>query len=211
MAGEQLPQAREAAVFLKVGSRVVEGAWHVLNVDRIAARGRLIPESAERFEIALERHQVEASPEFERRLLELRKRRLPFAAFERTEIRDEIIEAAVVDLDVRIAEKRREIVGVGAHPRILKIDDIQAAFVEHQVAAVIVAVAQHARLRSELVRDCRPLPGERLSLSGRQADSAIGLDKMADEKVKLPRKLLDIERDAVRQVTIRRRGRAVCG
>src|SRR5688572_11949961 len=62
-------------------AHVVQGARNVLNVNRILPRGRLIAEGAERLEIALQRHQVEASS----KLLRLRRS----AALKRQEIRNQ--------------------------------------------------------------------------------------------------------------------------
>ncbi len=108
----------------------------------------------------------------------------------------------VRDVDVRIAQQRRQIVGVGPHPRVLKVDDVQAAIAQHEVAAVIVAMAQHARLGRELFDDRLPFRGERGSLGFAQCRAAIPFDEVLDEVLELPRELLDIERHTVGQVLI---------
>ena len=64
----------------------------------------------------------------------------------------QLVELAIGDVDVRVAQQRHEIVGVGPHARVLEVDDVEAAVAQHQVAAVIVAMAEHARLGRELVR-----------------------------------------------------------
>ena len=89
-------------------------------------------------------------------------------------------------------------------PRVLEVDDVEAAVAQHQVAAVIVAVAEHARLGGQLVDDRRPLrraaPPVRVR---RERDAAVALEEVLREEVELPRQLLDVERDAVRQVAVR--------
>ena len=71
---------------------------------------------------------------------------------------NQLVDALLRQVDVRIAQQRRQIVGVGPHARVLEIDDVQAAIVQHQIAAVIVAMAQHARLARELVGDRSATP-----------------------------------------------------
>ena len=113
--------------------------------------------------------------------------------------------SASLDVHVRVAQQRREIVGVRPQPRILKVDDVQPAVVQHEVAAVIVAVAQDARLRGQLVRNRRPLLVE-APLRSRlaQADAPIGLEEVPDEEVELPGQLLDVEGDAIREIGVGR-------
>ena len=117
----------------------------------------------------------------------------------------EIVELAVREIDVRIAQQRHQIVGVRAHPRVLEVDDVQPPVVQHQVAAVVVAMAEHARLGGELVGDAPAIPRASASRSAASAcTSAIALDEMAGEEVELPRQLLDVEGDPIRQVAVAR-------
>ena len=73
---------------------------------------------------------------------------------------------------------------------------------QHQVPAVIVAVAQHARLGGKLLGDRLPFLGERAALGLGQHRAPVVLDEMPDEEVELPGQLLDVERDPIRQVPI---------
>ena len=102
------------------------------------------------------------------------------------------------EIDVGIAQQRCQIVGIRAHACVLKVDHEQAAFVQHQVAAVIVAMAQDARLVRQLLHDARPLFGERRSRGRGKRDAAIADEKVLDEELELPRQLLDVEGHAVR-------------
>ncbi len=67
-----------------------------------------------------------------------RRRRL---SFYREEVGDEVLDRLVGQIHVRVAQQRHEVVGVRAHAGVLEIDDVQPAVVEHQIAAVIVAMA----------------------------------------------------------------------
>ena len=71
---------------------------------------------------------------------------------------------------------------------------------QHQVAAVIVAVAEDGRLRRELADDDGELLAQRGALIVGQRDAAVRLEEVLREEVELPRQLLDVERDAVGQV-----------
>ena len=76
---------------------------------------------------------------------------------------------------------------------------------QHQVAAVVVAVAEHARLGRQLLDERRELLAQRRRARvGGIDDAAIGLDEVLDEEVELPGQLLDVEGDAVGQVLGRR-------
>src|SRR2546423_13469772 len=134
----------------------VERSRNVLDVDRILPRGRLEAERAERLQIALESHEVEAPPE----LLRI-ARRGEAAVAKRKEERDQPVDLRLGEINVGVAQQRHEIVRVGSHPRVLEVDDVETSVVEHQVAAVIVAMAQHARVRRELLGDRGVLPGKR--------------------------------------------------
>ena len=89
-------------------------------------------------------------------------------------------------------------------PRVLEVDDVQAAVVQHQIAAVIVAMAEHARLRGELLGDRLPFVGERRAFGRRQRRRRGSPRRSACEEVELPGQLLDVEGHPVRQVRVRR-------
>ncbi len=113
---------------------------------------------------------------------------------------NQVVDARLRKVDVRIAQQGRQVVGVGAHARVLEIDDAEAPIVEHQIAAVIVAMAQHARLVGELAGNHHRLLLERAARRRRQPDAAVGLQKMFYEKIQLPHQLVSIERNAERDV-----------
>ena len=58
----------------------------------------------------------------------------------------------LVPLDVRVAQERHEIVGHGAVHRVLEVEHAGIGLAHHEVARVVVAVHEHARLR-EVVRE----------------------------------------------------------
>src|SRR5579864_3553983 len=93
--GEQLTEALEPRIPLEVRARVPQGTRHVLNVDRVTPRDRLVTEGPERFQVALQRHEVEPPPEFGGLIL-------PRAALQRQEVRDQVVELAIGDVHVRI-------------------------------------------------------------------------------------------------------------
>ena len=121
-------------------------------------------------------------------------------AFERQKVGDEVVELTLADVDVGIAQQRDEIIGVGAEARILEVDDVEVAVVEHQIAAVIVAVAQHARLRRQLADDRGPFLRQCRHLRWMQPDTAIRDNEMTHEVLQLPGQFLDIECHSIRQV-----------
>ena len=211
MRRQQFAQAAEARVALHVAAHVVQRARDVLDVHRVAARDRLEAERAERLQVALQRHQVEAPAE----LLRLRRRAAAArGSAQREEERDQLLDLLLREIHVGVAQQRHQIVGVGAHPRVLEVDDVEPPLVQHQVAAVIVAMAQHARLGGQFLGDRRELGGQRLARRGRQRGAAIALEKVLGEELQLPGQLLDVERDAVRHVRrlkpARRRAAAAC-
>src|SRR5262245_50944201 len=57
-------EPREAVVLLEVRAHVTQRPWNVLDVDRIPARCRLIPERAQCLQVALHGHQIETAAEF---------------------------------------------------------------------------------------------------------------------------------------------------
>src|SRR4051812_7377750 len=60
---QQVPQPSEPGMATQIGAHIVQRARHVLDVDRIAARRGLKSERTERFEVALQGHQIETEPE----------------------------------------------------------------------------------------------------------------------------------------------------
>src|SRR5437763_14876867 len=97
MRREQFPQTGKSRVLFEGGSRVAGCAWHVLDIHRVTARHRLIPEGAERLQVSLERHQIEAPPELV----------AVGAPFQREKICNEFVELAIGDVDVGISQQRR--------------------------------------------------------------------------------------------------------
>ena len=73
-------------------------------------------------------------------------------------IRDQIIYLPLGDVDVGIAQERHEVVRVGSQPRILEIDDEQPAVVQHQVAAVVVAMDRQRVVRRRALPRARSIP-----------------------------------------------------
>ena len=85
---------------------------------------------------------------------------------------------------------------------------------QHQVAAVIVAMAEHARFAGQFLDDRRPLGAECLALRVAERRALVGNEVVLDEELELPRELLDVERDLVGRVSRRRaatRRAAACG
>src|SRR5204863_5688324 len=109
-------QAGEARISNEVPAREIERPRYVLDVHGVLPRGGLEPERAERLQIALQRHQVEAPPE----LLGVARPCLPAVA-EREEEGNQPLDLRLGEIDVRVAEQRDQVVGVGAEPRILEV------------------------------------------------------------------------------------------
>ena len=156
-------------------------------------------ERAKGFQIALQRHHVEAPAE----LGPCRRRRRVDAA-SREEIVDQLVDLGLGQVDVGIAQERHQIVGVGTQPGVLKIDDVEPTGQHHQISAVVIAMAQHARF-------CRQLDGQSMKFSrqclvGRlgEAGPAIGPHVVLHEEIELPRELLPVEGSAIRQIRVRR-------
>src|SRR3954469_13910600 len=118
MIREQFAKAIEPRVLREVRLRVAQGARDVLDVDRVLSRDRLVPEGAERLQVALQRHQIEPAPEF------LHVHRFAVTLLQRQEVRDQLVQLAIGDVDIRVSEQRHQVVGVGSHTRVLEIDDI---------------------------------------------------------------------------------------
>ncbi len=68
----------------------------------------------------------------------------------------------------------------------------------HQVPAVVVPVAQHARLGGQLRGHSRPLDAERGAFSRSQTCPSVPFQEVLDEEIQLPRELFDVERQAIR-------------
>ena len=192
---QQFVQPREARIALQRIAHVAQRARHVLDVDRVLARRRLVAEGAHRLQVALQRHQVEAGAE------------VGFgdaAALERQEVGDQLVDRDVVQVDVGIAQQRGQVVGVRAHARVLEVDQVELTLRQHQVAAVVVAVAEHARLGRQLLDDHLELAADGVELGLRQHRVAVRRQVVPEEEVQLPGQLLDVEGDAVGQVGRRR-------
>ena len=71
---------------------------------------------------------------------------------------------------------------------------------QHQVAAVVVAMAEHAGLGGQFLDDRRELLAERRARRRRRRRAAVGLEEVLHEEVQLPGELVDVERDAVGHV-----------
>ena len=70
------------------------------------------------------------------------------AARELEKVGDQLFDRLLLELDVRVLQQGREVVGAGSHPCILKIEDVETILMQHQVAAVVITVAEDARLGS---------------------------------------------------------------
>src|SRR6476469_9420728 len=109
MLGEYLPQPGEARVALEVGADVPQRSWHVLDVDRVSARQRLIAERPECLEVALHRHQVESAAE----CVDVRPRYRRFARLGRPgwrvvrceEACDQLLDLRLGEIDVGVAQQ----------------------------------------------------------------------------------------------------------
>src|SRR5262245_24182307 len=145
--GEQLTQAAESRIFLEIASNVPQGPGHVLDVNRVTAGHGLEAERAERLEVALQGHQIEAAAEFAAGIGGL--------PFEGQEIGDEVADLPFIEVDVGVAQQRREIVRVRPHARVLEVDDMQRAGTQHQIAAVVVPVADDSWFGGEFGRNRR--------------------------------------------------------
>ena len=69
----------------------------------------------------------------------------------------------LVPLDVGVAQQRHEVVGDRAVHRVLEIEDAGIGLAHHQVARVVVAVHEDARLREIVVEDERGTPAASVS------------------------------------------------
>ena len=159
-AREHAPQPREARVLLERAARVAQRARDVLDVHRVAARRRLVAERAERLQVALQRHQIEPAPELGR-VVAFAARRAACSA------RKYAISSSRSRSPMSTYESRSsdaEIVGVRSEPRVLEVDDVEPAVVQHQVAAVVVAMAEHAWLGGQLAARWPPTPRRSASL-----------------------------------------------
>ncbi len=101
----------------------------------------------------------------------------------------------LVEVHVRVSEKRRQVVGRRPHARVLEVDPVEASLVAHEVAAVEVAMAEHARPRRDLLGQPMESLGEGRAVLHRQVAPAKALEEVLLEVVQLPRELLDVEGD----------------
>ena len=75
----------------------------------------------------------------------------------------------LVPRDVRVAQQRHEVVGDRAVHRVLEIEDAGIGLRHHQVARMVVAVDEDARLREVVVEHEPERVGEHLLLRRRRA------------------------------------------
>ncbi len=75
----------------------------------------------------------------------------------------------------------------------------------HQVAAVVVAVAQDPLFGRQFAHDGRELILQGAAVVGVEDGGAVAFEKVRDEELQLERQLLDVEGQAVRQVARRRK------
>src|SRR5439155_529694 len=87
------------------------------------------------------------------------------------------------------------------HARVLEIDDAEVVLAQHQIAAVVVAMAEHSGLGGQLLGDGCELGAKRLALHLAERDAAIRLEKVVQKKIELPRELFNIESNTVRKVS----------
>src|SRR6185436_7640807 len=105
--------------------------------------------------------------------------------------RDEILG----QVDVRVAQQRREIVRGRSHARVLEVDPEEIAPLHHEVAAVVVAMAEDARPGGDLRGQTLELPVERGTIDRVDRHTAMALDEVLDEILQLPPELLGVEGD----------------
>src|SRR5690242_12382951 len=117
MGGEKFVQADKAGIALEVGAHVVQRERDVQDVDRVAARDRLETKSAQRFEIALDRHQIEPPAKF---VVVFGARLLPWPAPEGQEERDQVVDFGLREIDIRIAQQRHQVIRIGTHSSVLE-------------------------------------------------------------------------------------------
>src|SRR5262249_28645529 len=105
------------------------------------------------------------------------------------EVGDEIVEQRRRERDVRIAQQADEVVGAGAEERVLKIDDAQARrtvdVLHHQVAALVVAMDEAARVGGELLGDRAEDALELFALGGRGRE-VLRLHAVLAKMIELP-------------------------
>ena len=198
MLGEQLAQAREPRVTLDVGAHVVSVRgmyWMYTGLPRVVVWKPNVPSAFRLRCSAIRSKRRRNSP------LPWRRHGARADASQRQEERDQLVHLLFGEVHVRIAQQRHQVVGVRSHPRVLKVDDVELTVVQHQVAAVIVAMAEHPRLGGQLLGDRASIPrsAPRASLADSTAPRYASR-KVLCEELQLPGQLLDVERDAVRQV-----------
>src|SRR5688572_24772892 len=115
---QQCLQSLEAWVPSQIPSDILQRARHVLRIDGVASRSRLESERAERLEVALYCHHVEATAELWQRC-----RR---AGAEVDEVVDEALDFVRLEFDIGVAQQRNQIVGVGTEARVLEVDHVEA-------------------------------------------------------------------------------------
>ena len=96
----------------------------------------------------------------------------------------------------------------GPEAGVLVVDQVQPLLVQHQVAAVVVAMAQDARLGGEALDQQAQFDADRDQRALVEFDAAIPEQVVLEEELHLPSELGLVEGDAVRQVDVRREFRA---
>ena len=148
-------------------------------------------------------HRVESPPEV---LLPgaMRDGITALGALEGDEVRNQLVDRGFRQIHVRVAQQRDQIVGVRSQPRILEIDDVELALVEHQVSAVVVAMTQHARLARQFLGQHAPFALECLPVRRRDGSAPVGFDIVFREELEFPQQLVDVKCDAIRRIRRRR-------
>src|SRR5262245_44489743 len=111
-----------------------EGARHVVEILASAADGGHEAEGAEVLDVALQRHQVEITAELVDRKVE-----------SHAETSDHLIDETLVEIERRITQERRGVVGVRPHAGVLEVDQAEPAAPHEEVPRLEVAVAVDAR------------------------------------------------------------------
>src|SRR5215831_17151796 len=93
---QQLAEPIETGILFEIPTHVAQRARDVLDVDWIAARGGLVAERAERFQVALQRHEIEPAPELDVHAGH---------ALEREEVCDQILDRLLGQIDVRVPQQ----------------------------------------------------------------------------------------------------------
>ena len=111
-------------------------------------------------------------------------------------MRDELVEQRRRKRDVRIAQEPDEVVGARSEQRVLEVDDAQPRravdVLHHQVAALVVAMHEAARLGGELLGDARKMRSSSSRSAGVERE-ALRLEPVLAKMVELPLEELVVE------------------